>query len=87
MEIRSTTDLNSKVSKLCKRNKSLGKKIDQKIRILSLFPNHPSLRLHKLESAQHENWSISIDRKIRIIFLYQEYGILLINIGTHDEVY
>lgn len=87
MEIRTTFEFRAKVSKLCRRNKSLGNKIDHKLQVLSLFPNHPSLRLHKLQSSKLENWSISLDKKIRIIFIYQDYGILLINIGSHDQVY
>ncbi|KKT29306.1 MAG: hypothetical protein UW41_C0012G0020 [Candidatus Collierbacteria bacterium GW2011_GWC2_44_18] len=87
MEIKTTLEFRLKVAKLCRKNKSIGNKIDQKLRILSLFPNHPSLRLHKLQANNLENWSISIDKKNRIIFIYQEYGILLINIGSHDQVY
>jgi addiction module RelE/StbE family toxin len=47
-------------------------------------PFHPSLRLHKLEGKLKGLWSISIDRKYRIIFKPLEKGIILfISIGIH----
>lgn len=48
-------------------------------------PFHPSLRLHKLKSKLKELWSISIDRKYRIIFKPLEDGIILfVSIGLHS---
>ena len=32
-------------------------------------------------------WSISIKGNLRIIFEYIENGIILLDIGTHDDVY
>lgn len=52
-----------------------------------LFRNnmlHPSLRLHKLHGRLSDFWSISVDRKFRIIFRYVEKDtILFIGVGTH----
>jgi len=49
---------------------------------------HPSLRLHKLSGKLKSLWSISIDRKYRIIFMPRENGdILFISIGTHAIYY
>ena len=87
MEIRSTVEFEARLTKLCHRNKRLREKIDNKLRVLLHFPKHPSLRLHKLKSSKVEDWSVSVDRKIRIIFNYRDYGILLVNIGSHDQVY
>ncbi len=75
------------MAKLCRKNKSLGNKLDQKLQILSIFPNHPSLRLHKLQSNKLEAWSISVSLKLRLIFVYRDYGILLVDIGSHNQVY
>lgn len=48
-------------------------------------PFHPSLRLHKLKGKLFGLWSISIDRKNRIIFKPLEDGIiLLVSIGAHS---
>jgi len=86
MEIRTIGSYDEKVDKLCKRNKALRRAIDRKLRTLAVFPKHPGLRLHKLNTKE-DAWSMSVNMKIRILFLYREYGILLINIGDHDEVY
>lgn len=46
---------------------------------------HPSLRLHKL--VGQENYSISVDMKIRIIIHLNENKIFLLRIGNHNQVY
>ncbi len=47
-------------------------------------PFHPSLRLHKLKGKLQGLWSISIDRKNRIIFDALENGeVLFVSIGSH----
>lgn len=62
---------------------------DKSKKQLQLFldnPKHSSLRLHKL-TGKHDEWSMSIDRSMRLTFQYVPDGILLIDIGTHDQVY
>ncbi len=60
-----------------------------KIRVkktLALFvenPLHPSLRLHKLEGKLDRYWSISVDRKYRIILEKEEEFVVLVSVGTH----
>ena len=47
-------------------------------------PFHPSLRLHKLKGKLSEIWSISIDKKHRILFIQPEANtFLFFSIGTH----
>lgn len=46
---------------------------------------HPSLRLHKLEGKLKEHWSISLDKKYRIMFKIMNDGVILfISIGLHS---
>ena len=87
MKIRATDHFEFLSAKLCKKNRNLGSKIDDTIRLLASNPKHPSLRLHKIHTKPQDSWSISIDMKTRIIFVYKEYGILLVGIGNHDQVY
>lgn len=48
-------------------------------------PFHPSLRLHKLKGKLQGLWSISLDRKYRIIFKPLEDGVILfVSIGLHS---
>lgn len=68
--------------------KNLPKKIQEKAyRVEVLFrdnPFYPSLRLHKLSGKLKDLWSISVDRKYRIIFKAMKDGnILFISIGLH----
>lgn len=47
-------------------------------------PFHPSLRLHKLKGKLEGLWSISINRKNRIIFEVLENGeMLFVSVGGH----
>jgi len=75
-------------SKLCKiRGKKFQIIIEKKIELMLRNPNHNSLRLHKINAKGEQAWSISVDMKIRILFVYEKDGIVLVDIGTHDEVY
>lgn len=45
---------------------------------------HPSLRLHKLKGRLQDTWSVSVDRKYRIVFKPVGNGtIILFSIGMH----
>ena len=59
------------------------------IRILQSNPYHPSLRLHKLQGNLKDFYSVSIDMEYRIIidFIIVDKRIILIDIGSHNEVY
>ena len=70
-----------------KKDSRLKKKIRKQLGTLLKNPNHSSLKLHKLEGRFYTNWSISIQKDIRLMFTYVKDGILLLDIGSHDEVY
>lgn len=72
--------------KIVKRDKAFRTKMKHTLTIFQNNPKHSSLRLHKL-TGKKEQWSISITRSIRLLFQYTNDGILLTNVGTHDEVY
>ena len=64
---------------------AIKKKAIKKEKLLRENPFHPSLRLHKLKGKLEGLWSISIDKKFRLIFKPQGDGkILFINIGVHS---
>ena len=73
--------------KIIKRKPSFKEKIKSKIKLFGLNPLHPSLKLHKLKGKQIDNWTISIEEDLRLIFTYVPDGIILIDIGKHEEVY
>ena len=67
--------------------------IEKTVRQLAEDPFHPSLRTHKLKGDLSNVWSCSIDYSNRILFEFiedpeeQKQAILLLNLGSHDEVY
>ncbi len=62
---------------------------EKTLQLLELNPSHPSLRLHKLKGKLKDLHSVSVTLSCRITlsFALIEEAIVLIDIGTHDEVY
>lgn len=58
---------------------------------LSADASHPSLRTHKLRGSLSGCWACSGGYDLRIVFAYVQYNgaeaILLLSLGTHDQVY
>jgi addiction module RelE/StbE family toxin len=82
-----TSSVQKKIRKLAKRHPELVSKFDIRLSILQRNPRHASLRLHKLEGSEHQTWSISITESLRALFVYVDDGILIVDVGTHDDVY
>lgn len=63
------------------------------MRLLQNDPFHNSLKTHKLKGVLDGSWACSVDYDLRIIFDFvknpdtKETEILLIDIGSHEEVY
>ena len=87
MEILPSSYFSRKYKKFVKKHPQLSSKIDQKLELFRTDQNHPSLRLHKLSAKNAEVWSISISTEIRVLFTYTSGGVILIDVGSHDEVY
>lgn len=87
MKIDITSHVKRKYHKLVKKDRNISDKIDATIARFKENPKHPSLRLHKLAGGKNQAWSISVTDDIRLIFLYGEEGIIVIDIGKHDDVY
>jgi mRNA interferase YafQ len=79
--------------KVIKKNPKLKDKIANVLKKLEIDPFHPSLKTHKLSGNLADFWSCSVAYDCRIIFELSENAqvlevfILLIDIGSHDEVY
>ena len=58
---------------------------------LSADASHPSLRTHKLRGALTECWACRGGYDLRIVFEYVQHegseAILLLSLGTHNQVY
>jgi addiction module RelE/StbE family toxin len=81
------------VRKTLKKNPQLRTDIHETLRQLAKDPFETKLSTHKLKGKLSGSWACSIDYDLRIIFDFvesstgQEDDILLIGIGSHDEVY
>jgi mRNA-degrading endonuclease YafQ of YafQ-DinJ toxin-antitoxin module len=72
-----------------KRHPELISQYKKILRLLELNPFHRSLKLHKLKGKFNDQSAMSINYAYRIILSFKitDNGILLIDIGHHDEVY
>lgn len=81
---------------LRKRTKNRPELRDKVADVLSLLesdPFTPSLKTHKLQGELKGLWACSVEYDCRIVFRFEvleeetEEAIVLIDIGSHDEVY
>ena len=79
--------------RLIKKHPNLLEDIQNTLRLLVQEPFAPQLETHKLKGKLSGSWACSAGYDLRIIFDFvknekqKEDDILLIEIGTHDEVY
>ena len=74
--------------KRVKNNTELKTKFWEAIELFTKEPFNPRLRTHKLTGKLSGLWAFSIDYDCRVIFKFlNDHEVLLIDIGTHDEVY
>jgi len=77
--------------KWLKRHPETAASIEATLEQLSADAAHPSLRTHKLRGSLTGCWACSAAYDLRIVFEYTQHkrqeAILLLALGTHDEVY
>jgi addiction module RelE/StbE family toxin len=93
MEVVWSNGFKRSFKKIIKKNPQLENQIVNVLRLLADDPFTPSLKSHKLTGDLAGLWSCSVAYDCRIIFNLSEdenlleMVILLIDIGSHDEVY
>ena len=88
--IRATWDQGFKRSykKRVRNNSRLKKKFWEKMENFLENPFSQQLRTHKLSGKLAGQWAFSIDDDCRIVFEFvSKNQVLLIDVGSHDEVY
>lgn len=85
MKLRLTDSFEKEFVKVTKGNIILKRKIIKQLGIVARNPKHPSLRLHKIEGEDY--WSISVDKSIRILIIFEGDIIYAYHIGKHEDVY
>lgn len=79
--------------RITKRDRRLQEQIIRVLNQLVLDPFQPVLKTHKLSGQLHGLWACWVEYDCRIIFTFdvdsktKEELIVLIDLGTHDEVY
>ncbi|WP_432822499.1 type II toxin-antitoxin system RelE/ParE family toxin [Trichloromonas sp.] len=78
-----------RAAKFIKRHPELLPQYEKTLKLLELNPSHPSLRLHRLSGNLRDLHSVSINLSYRITleFLLDDGRIILVNVGSHDEIY
>ncbi|MEG4852384.1 type II toxin-antitoxin system mRNA interferase toxin, RelE/StbE family [Microcoleus sp. B5-D4] len=78
---------------LIRQEPEMEEKIAERLELLANDPFHPSLKTHKLKGKLSGAWACTVEYDCRIVFNFKKYSdsdveeILLIDIGSHDEVY
>jgi addiction module RelE/StbE family toxin len=75
--------------KFIKKHPELIGQYQKTLELLEINPYHPSLRIHPLKGKLAGLYSISINigYRISLEMVISEREIILVNIGTHGEVY
>lgn len=84
-----TTSYLKRAKRFAKLHPELKEQYRKTLQLLASNPFHPSLRLHALQgklSALH-SVSINVSYRITIEMIISEHEIILVNVGTHDDVY
>ena len=78
---------------IARQHPQLTSKARETLKQLSDDPFHPTLRTHKLKGKLAGSWACSVAYDMRIVFDFArnpdsgEDEILLLTVGTHEEVY
>lgn len=81
------------LKRLVRKKPLLQAKVSAVLLTLEADPFIPSLKTHKLQGELKRLWACSVDYDCRIVFAFEpieeadQDAIVLIDIGSHDEVY
>lgn len=78
-----------KAKKFLRKHPEMSSQYQKTLEILELNPYHPSLRLHSLRGRLKGLSSVSINMSYRIVLemVIQDNDIILVDVGSHDQVY
>jgi len=71
-----------------KKHPNLMEKFQSKLNLFCSEPFHPSLKTHRLSGNLKDYYALSITYEHRLVFQFlPDNKALLIDLGTHDDVY
>jgi addiction module RelE/StbE family toxin len=89
----STSSFKRAFKALIRHKPEMKSRIAQRLEMLVADPFHPALRTHKLKGKLSGAWACTVEYDCRIVFNFKKNPdsdaeeILLIDIGSHDQVY
>ena len=80
---------NKRARKFLKKHPDIRNQYQKTLELLELNPHHPCLRLHALKGQLTGLSSVSINMSYRIVLqlMIRDKDIILVDVGTHDQVY
>jgi addiction module RelE/StbE family toxin len=87
MDFKISPDLIKELRQIKRKNKPLALKIEKQLILFQENHLHRSLRVHKLIGKFDNIWSVSIDRKYRMLYFLEDNEAYFFDFGTHDQVY
>ena len=84
-----TENYKKRAKRFAKQHPELKDQYRKTLHLLSQNPYHPSLRLHPLKGklANLHSASINLSYRITLELIITEKEIVLVNVGSHEEVY
>ena len=78
-----------RATKFIKKHPELRNQYQKTLELLEVNPYHPSLRLHGLQGRLSGLSSVSINISYRIVLemIIRDNDIILVDVGSHDQVY
>ena len=87
-KINLSTKLKGKLKRWVLKHPEKVYELIEKLLLFQSDTNHPLLRTHKLSGELDGLYAFSIEEDCRVLFkIYDAENIVLLDIGTHDEVY
>ena len=79
----------ARAERFLRRHPDLAARYFKTIELLEANPHHPSLRLHSLQGRLTGLHTVSINLSYRITIEMEirDQEIVLVNVGTHEDVY
>ena len=84
-----TDSYKKRAKRFAQKHPDLKEPYRKTLQLLAFNPYHPSLRIHQLKgklSALH-SVSINLSYRITLEILITEKEIILVNVGSHEDVY
>ena len=86
-ELISSGSFNKKLGEFLSNHPELQIKTKRTLELLAKDVFYPLLKTHKLSGTLKIFYSANINYQYRIVFLFDKESVILVNIGSHDEVY